>query len=128
MDTDELVNECRQLDHRADLLMRSVDVARRIERRRSILEAVRRIIRVRLHDGSLPYDGIPATTLGRPGDNSPCAACDHGVTHRQLMMLVTPHASPGACPIPFHVECFEQWNDERRAYKTDFLSASRAAT
>jgi hypothetical protein len=121
MDTCDREKQCGQLDHRADLLMRSVDVARRNERRRLLLEVVRRIIRVRLHDGSLPYDGIPATTLGRRGDNSPCAACDHEVTGRQLMMVFTPHASRRSCPIPFHVGCFEQWNEERKAYKTDLM-------
>jgi hypothetical protein len=124
MNIHELVKQCAQFDDRADLLVRAADVARRDERKRSALEVERRIIRVRLGDGSLPYDGIPATILGRPGDNTPCGVCDHGITSRQLMMLVTRHAAPQSAPIPFHVDCFELWNEERRAYKTELLSTA----
>jgi hypothetical protein len=120
MDTYRLVNQSRQLEDRADLLKRATDVARRNESRRSAHEIVRRIIRVRLHAGSLPYDGIPATILGRPGDNSPCDACDDDVTNHQLMMVVTHCASSRS--LHFLVDCFELWNDARREYKADLMN------
>jgi len=90
--------------------------------KQSALERLRRIIRVKLRDGSLPYEGIPATILGRPGDDSSCGACDHLVTSRNLMRVVlrqastlsAPHQVP---PIPFHADCFELWNEERRTFK-----------
>ena len=92
--------------------------------KQSAFETLRRIIRVKLHDGSLPHDGIPPTIPGRPGDDSVCGACDHFITSRDLMMVVTRQASPGSAPhevtpipIPLHADCFELWDDERRTLK-----------
>jgi hypothetical protein len=37
---------------------------------------------------------------------------------RELMMLVGRHESPsGMGPIPLHADCFQLWNEERRAFK-----------
>jgi hypothetical protein len=122
MDTYERRKHCGQFDDHADLLKRATDVAWRNENKRAAHQGVRRIIRVRLRGGSLPYDGIPATILGRPGDNSPCGVCDHDVTNHQLMMLVAHYASSRS--IRFHVDCFELWNDERREYKADLMNSA----
>ena len=109
----------------ADVLMPEAEVAMaelRDATKQSALERLRRIIRVKLRDGSLPVEGIPATILGRPGDDSSCGACDHLVTSRNLMMVVlrqasTPSAPHQVPPIPFHADCFELWNEERRTFK-----------
>jgi hypothetical protein len=123
MDTYERMKHYGRVADQADLLKRAADVARRNESRRSAHQGVRRIIRVRLRGGSLPFEGIPATISGRPGDNSPCGVCDHDVTNRQLMMLVTHVAFSRS--IPFHVDCYELWNDERREYKADLTNSAR---
>jgi hypothetical protein len=91
--------------------------------KQSASEGLRRIIRLKLRDGSLPHDGIPASIPGRPGDDWPCGACDHLVTSRDLMMVVARQAAPLAAPhqvtpIPFHADSFELWNEERRAFKS----------
>jgi len=78
-------------------------------------EGLRSIIDVKVRDGRLPRARVPATFTGRPGDGSICGACDHIVTDRDLMMLVTGEKSPfssrlEATPIPLHADCFELWN------------------
>jgi hypothetical protein len=121
----KLVKESGQLQDRADVLMREAEVAvaaLRAALKPSAVEALRHVIRSKLRDGNLPYDDIPATIPGRPGDNSVCGACDHVVTSRTLMMVVTRQASPLSAPhevaqIPFHADCFELWNEERRTLK-----------
>jgi hypothetical protein len=120
----KLVRRSGQLQDRvADVLMHETEVALaalRAAMKESAAEALRLVIRSKLRDGRLPYDDIPATIPGRPGDNSVCIACDHVVTSRTLMMIVTRQASPGSppnVPIPFHADCFELWNEERRTLK-----------
>jgi hypothetical protein len=121
----KLVKESGQLQDRADVLMREAEVAvaaLRDAMKQSTTEALRDVIRSKLRDGILPYDDIPATIPGRPGDDSVCGACDHVVTRRSLMMVVTRQASPRSAPhevtpIPFHADCFELWNEERRTSK-----------
>ena len=123
--TQKLVKQSSQLQDCADVLMREAEVgvaALRAAMKQSASEALRLVIRSKLRDGSLPYDDIPATIPGRPGDHSVCGACDHVVTSRSLMMIVTRRASPvsiphGVTPIPFHADCFELWNEERRTLK-----------
>jgi hypothetical protein len=96
--TQKLVKESGQLQDSADILMREAEVvvaALRAAMKQSASEALRLIIRSKLRDGSLPYDDIPSTIPGRPGDDSVCGACDHVITSRSLMMIVTRQASPG---------------------------------
>jgi hypothetical protein len=121
-----LVKESGQIGDRADVLMREAEVAvaaLRDAMKQSALESLRRIIRLKLRDGSLPHDGIPPTIAGRPGDDSVCGVCDHIVTSRDLMMVIPRQASPLSAPhevtpIPFHADCFELWNEERRTFKS----------
>jgi hypothetical protein len=119
--TQQLVKHAGQLRDRADVLMREAEVAVALLRdamKQSAVEGLRRIIRGKLRDGSLPHAGIPATIPGRPGDDSICGACDHIVRNRELMMLVSGQESPpGVEPIPLHADCFQLWNEERRAFK-----------
>jgi hypothetical protein len=119
--TQQLVKHAGQLRDRADVLMREAEVAVALLRdamKQSAVEGLRRITRDKLRDGSLPHAGIPATIPGRPGDDSICGACDHIVRDRELMMLVRRHESPpGMEPIPLHTDCFQLWNEERRAFK-----------
>jgi hypothetical protein len=121
----KLVKESGQLQDRADVLMREAEVAvaaLRAAMKQSASEALRLIIRSGLRDGSLPYDDIPATIVGRPGDDSVCGACEHVIMSRELMMVVTRQASPLSAPhevtpIPLHADCFVLWNEERRTFK-----------
>jgi hypothetical protein len=114
------VKHAGQLHDRADVLMREAEVTMALLRdtmKQSAVEGLRRIIRAKLRDGSLPA-GIPATIPGRPGDDSICGACDHIVRERELMMLVRRHeSSPGMEPIPLHADCFQLWNEERLTFK-----------
>jgi hypothetical protein len=124
----QLVKDAGQLRDRADVLMRETEVALALLRdamRESAVEGLLRIIRVRLADGSLPHEGIPATIRGRPGDGSICGACDHIVTNRDLMMVVTREEASfsslrGARPIALHAGCFELWNTVRRKFTSSF--------
>jgi hypothetical protein len=121
----KLAKQSSQLCDTAAVLMREAEVtvaALRAAMKESTAEALRLVIRSKLRDGSLPYNDIPATIPGRPGDNSVCGACDHVVTSRTLMMIVARQASPGSAPdgpIPFHADCFELWNEERRTLKSN---------
>jgi hypothetical protein len=120
-----LVKESRQSRDWADMLMREAEVALAALRdamKQSALESLRRIIRLKLRDESLPHDGIPPTIAGRLGDDSVCGACDHLVTSRDLMMVVMRDASRLSAqqeltPILLHADCFELWNEERRLFK-----------
>ena len=120
----KLAKQSGQLHGQADVLMREAEVALAALRdamKQSASEALRHVIRSRLRDGSLPHDDIPATIPGHPGDDSACGACDHVVTSRDLMMVVTRQASPLSAPevmpISFHADCFVLWNEERRTFK-----------
>jgi hypothetical protein len=117
----QLVKHAGQLPDRADVLMREAEAAMALLRdamKQSAVEGLRRIIRGKLRDGSLPHVSTPTTIPGRPGDGSICGACDHIVRNRELMMLVSRQESPpGMEPIPLHGDCFELWNEERRAFR-----------
>jgi hypothetical protein len=118
----QLVKHAGQLPDRADVLMREAEVAMALLRdamKQSAVEGLRRIIRVKLRDGSLPHAGVPTTIPGCPGDGSICGACDHIVRDRELMLLVSgQESSPGMEPILLHADCFELWNEERRMFKS----------
>jgi hypothetical protein len=118
-----LVKHSHELASRADLLMREAEVAvaaLRDAMKDSASESLRLNIRARLRDGSLPSNGIPPTIPGRPGDGSTCAACDHIVTEHELMLVVPSEGPPSSPPThcPLHADCFEFWNEERRAFKS----------
>ena len=88
----KLVKESGQLRDEADVLMREAEVAvaaLRAAMKQSASEALRRVIRFKLPDGRLPYDDIPPTIPGGPGDDSVCGACDQVVSSHSLMMVVT---------------------------------------
>ncbi len=119
-----LAKENGQLPDHADE-MREAEVALAALRdamKESASEALRGVIRSKLRDGSLPCDRIPPTIPERPGDDSVCGACDHVVTSRDLMMVVTRQASPLSAPpevtpISLHADCFVLWNEERHTFK-----------
>ena len=121
----KLAKQSGQLHGQTDVLMREAEVALALLRdamKQSASEALRHVIRAKLRDADLPYDDIPAPIPGRPGDDSVCGACDHVVTSSNLMVLVPRQAStlsaqPRVPPIPFHADCFELWNEERRTFK-----------
>ena len=120
----KLVKESGQLRDTADVLMREAEVAvaaLRAAMKQSASEALRRVIRSRFRDGSLPHDDIPAAIPGRPGDDAMCGACDHVITSRDLMIVVTRQASSLSAPhevtpTPLHADCFVLWNEERRTF------------
>jgi hypothetical protein len=125
----KLVKESGQIRDRADVLMREAEVALvalRDAMKQSAFESLRRIIRVKLREGSLPHHGIPPTIPGRPGDDSVCGACGHVIASRDLMMVVAKQGPPvsapdEAMPIPFHADCFQLWNEERRTVQVEPL-------
>lgn len=108
----ELVKQAGQLRDRADVLMRETEVAASALRdamKQSTLEALRRMVKAKLQDGSLPHDNIPATIPGSPGDGSACGVCEQPLPNHQLMMLIP----CGTRSIPLHTVCFELWKEER---------------
>ena len=110
----KLVKEAHQLLERADLLMREAEVTMtdlRDAMKQSASEALMRLIQAKLHDGRLPRDEIQDPVPGRPGDGSLCRACEQPISDRQLMMVL-----PGPTPLPLHADCFQLWNEERRAF------------
>lgn len=114
-----LVKQAQELRDRADVLMREAEVvASKLHdaMRQSAFEALRRMIRSKLRDRSLPHEGIPATIPGRPGDDSACGVCDQPITKHHLMMVI-----PGAALIPLHADCFQLWNEERRTFTSSDL-------
>jgi len=110
-----LVKQARELRDRADVLMRETEVTARELRdalKQSAWDGLRRLIHAKLRDGGLPHDDISAPIPGYPGDGSMCGACAQPVGPHQLMMVI-----PSGAPIPLHADCFEIWNDERRAFR-----------
>jgi hypothetical protein len=76
-------------------------------------EALRLLIRRRLHDRRLPHDGV-RTVWTTPSDGETCDACDTLLTKDQLLMEgVT--LDLGRRPLQMHVRCFQIWDHERRA-------------
>jgi hypothetical protein len=107
-----LVKQAHERRDRADVLSREAEAAvaaLRDAMKQSATEALRILIQTKLRDGTLPHGDIPATIPGRPGNGSICGACDHVVTSRNLMMIVTRRVSPisphETMPIPLHADC-----------------------
>ena len=114
-----LVKQSNQLYDRADVLLREAEVLRDALKR-SAPEAVRRLIQVKLRDGSLPYEKVSAILPGRRGDGSRCRACDRVITNRSLMIVVAERAaqlSIEETPFQLHGGCFDLWNEERQRFK-----------
>jgi hypothetical protein len=76
-------------------------------------EALRLLIRRRIHDRRLPHDGV-RTVWSTPSDGETCDACDTVLTKDQLLMEGCP-LDLGRRPFQMHVRCFQMWDHERRA-------------
>ena len=74
-------------------------------------EAVRLLIRRKLHDGRLPYDRL-TKAWGGPSNGETCSACDTVLAIDQLVM----EGTKGRKHLQFHVQCFQIWDDERRPH------------
>ena len=85
-------------------------------------EALRLLIRSKLNDGRLPYNGMEI--WGGPGDGEQCAACDTRITKEQFVMEGIASTPTDEKPIQFHVTCFYVWDAERlRVIRTQPASA-----
>jgi hypothetical protein len=73
-------------------------------------EAIRDLIRAKLHADRLPRDSTPRA-FGRPGNWQKCAACEETMANAQLMMEVYPLTN--AKVVRFHGDCYQLWNEER---------------
>ena len=114
-----LVKQSNQLYDRADVLLREAE-ALRDALKRSAPEALRRLIQVKLRDGSLPHEKVSAILPGRRGDGSRCRACDRAITNRGLMIVVAKRTAPlsiEGAPFQLHDGCFDLWNEERQGFK-----------
>jgi len=78
-------------------------------------EALRLLIRRKLHDRRLPHDGI-RTVWSTPSDGETCDACDTVLTSDQLLMEAVP-LGLGTRSIRMHIRCFQIWDLEKRTFK-----------
>jgi hypothetical protein len=76
-------------------------------------EALRLLIRRRLHDRRLPHDGI-RTVWSTPSDGETCDACDTVLAHDQVLMEGVTLDLGRSRMLQFHVRCFQTWDHERR--------------
>jgi len=76
-------------------------------------EALRLLIRRKLHDLHLPHDGI-RTVCSTPSDGETCDACDTVLTKDKLLVEGAT-LDLGRRPLQMHVRCFQIWDYERRA-------------
>ena len=76
-------------------------------------EALRLLIRRRIHYGRLPHVGV-RTVWSTPSNGETCAACDMVLTKDQLLTEVFP-LDLGRRRFQMHVRCFQIWDHERRA-------------
>jgi hypothetical protein len=114
-----LVKRSNQLYDLADVLLRETE-ALRDALSRSAPEALRRLIQVKLRDGSLPHDKVSAIVPGRREDGSRCRACDRVITNRSFMIVIGKRPAPLSIeetPFQLHGGCFDLWNEERRTFK-----------
>jgi hypothetical protein len=74
-------------------------------------EAIRDLIRQKLHDGRLPRGSAPRA-FGRPGNWQKCAACEKTMHKALPMMEVYPLTNEKV--VRFHGDCYTLWNEERR--------------
>lgn len=113
-----LVKQSNQLYDRADVLLREAE-SLRDALKRSSPGALRRLIQVKLRDGSLPHDNASAILPGRRGNGSRCRACDRPIASRSPMIAVAKRTAPLSIeepPFLLHGGCFELWDEERRRF------------
>jgi hypothetical protein len=79
-------------------------------------EAIRHLIRQKLHDGRLPRGSAPRA-FGRPGNWQRCAACEETMLKPLLMMEVYPQTKDMKA-VRLHSDCYTLWNEERRALES----------
>jgi hypothetical protein len=84
------------------------------------IEALRLLIREKLEDGCLPHERI-SRVHSCPADGEKCGACERRITTAQFVVTGTTLAGRG--PIQLHVQCFQVWDDERCAPKSQPLFA-----
>jgi hypothetical protein len=72
-------------------------------------EAVRDLIRTKLHADRLPRDSTPRA-FGRPENWQKCAACEETMAKALRMMEVYPLTNDKI--VRFHADCYELWNEE----------------
>jgi hypothetical protein len=114
-----LVKQSNQLYDRADVLLREAETLRDGPRR-SAPEARRRLIQIKLRDGSLPHDNVSAILPGGRGDGSRCRACDRAITNRSRMITVSRWTAPLSVGEPLfqlHGGCFDLWSEERQRFE-----------
>src|SRR5262245_38952802 len=114
----QLVKHSNQLYDRAEVLQREAEVLRE-ELKRSSPGALRRLIQVKLRDGSLARDKVSAILPGRRGDGSRCRACDRAITNQSLMVAVSKRTAPLSLeepPFHLHGGCYDLWNEERQRF------------
>jgi hypothetical protein len=75
------------------------------------VEAIRDLIRRKIHDGRLPGGSTPRA-FGRPGNWQKCAACDKTM-HKALPMIEV-YALTNEKVVRYHADCYTLWNEERR--------------
>ena len=75
-------------------------------------DAIRALIRRKLHDGRLPLNSV-SRFWGGPADGEVCDVCDKPITKQQLVLEGIGTLGNNKKPIHFHLLCFELWNDER---------------
>jgi hypothetical protein len=76
-------------------------------------ESLRLLILRKLRDGRLPHDGIKKV-WSSPSDGETCDACDTVFAKDQLLMEGV-KLDLGRRPLQMHVQCFQIWDQERRA-------------
>ena len=63
-------------------------------------EDLRLLIRSKLNDGRLPYDGMPKF-WGGVGGGEQCDACEALITKEQLVKRASPRCTPTRSPLNF---------------------------
>ena len=79
-------------------------------------QAIRLLIRAKLDDGRLPRGTAPRA-FGRPGNWQKCEACEETMSKALLMMEVYLQTR-NMKAVRFHGDCYELWNQERRALES----------
>ena len=76
--------------------------------------------REKLEDGRLPHERI-SRVQSRPADGEKCDACERRITMAQFVVTGTILVGRGS--IQLDVQCFQLWDDERCAPKSQPLFA-----
>jgi hypothetical protein len=79
------------------------------------VDSLRALVRLKLRDGTLPWDSIPRVWGGK-GANEICSACGEKVRPEGLVME---GIGEKMAAVQFHVGCFHMWDVERRMPATD---------